>query len=145
MVFDLLATAGFMPAFDRCGLCERTMAHEPVVYVSPSRGGTICRHCEKHVPDRLRIDPRLLGIANLVMELPRSEDGQALRLPRLGRAQVDPLHAILARDLMHNTDRPYRLPAWVIGRRKAVSSRPITGPVMQPHEATKHLGVDTPS
>ena len=124
LLFDLLGESGFLPVLDRCTLCDRTIASERAVYFSPARGGVVCRTCEASVPDRMQIDPRLIGIAEMVMNLPRA-DGRALRLPRLTRMQTDPLHAMLARHLVHNADRPFRMPRYILSRRRAIGSREV--------------------
>lgn len=84
------------------------MAGERMAYFSPSRGGAVCRNCEMSIPDRMVIEPRLLGIATMLLKLPRS-NGVPQRLPRLTRAQSDPLHLMLGKHLEHNTARGYRL------------------------------------
>lgn len=129
LLFDLLRQSGFLPVLDHCAACGRRMSGERAVYFAPSQGGVICRNCEANVPDRMQVDPRLIGIADLVMNLPRA-DGRALRLPRLTRNQTDPLHALLARHLMHNAGQPLRMPRYILRRRRAIAAREIVQPVL---------------
>jgi hypothetical protein len=98
---------------------------ERLLYFSPARGGVVCRNCETGLPDRMQVDPRLIGIAMNVARLPR-QDGVALRLPRLSRAQTDPLHYIFARHLEHNVGKQFRMTRHVMPTRRSVPSRLVT-------------------
>jgi DNA repair protein RecO (recombination protein O) len=108
LLLDLLEESGYMPSLDQCVNCGKPMAGERMAYFSPSRGGAVCRDCEMSIPDRMVIEPRLLGIALMLMKLPRV-DGVPQRLPRLTRAQTDPLHTLLGKHMEHQTARGYRL------------------------------------
>lgn len=108
LVLDLLDESGYLPVLDRCANCDVPIAGERVLFFSPSRGGIVCRNCETSVMDRMPIDPRLIGIALMILKLPRV-DGVPQRLPKLTRAQTDPLHWMLGKHLEHNTARGYRL------------------------------------
>ena len=131
LVLDLLRESGLLPVLDQCTVCGRRMAGEHVVFFAPSQGGVLCRNCEGKVPDRVSVDARLLGIAEMVSHLPRA-DGRALRLPRLTRTQTDPLQAVFARHLMHNTGLPFRMPRHLLRRRKAITAREVTARILPP-------------
>lgn len=125
LVLDLLDESGFMPSLTHCVGCERPTMGERVLYFSPARGGIVCRNCEAGLPDRMQVDPRVIGIASTVARLPRHE-GVAMRLPRLGRTHTDPLHAIFARHLEHNVAKQFRMTRHVLPMRRRVPSRPVT-------------------
>ncbi len=118
LVLDLLDESGFLPSLEMCVNCGMPMAGERVAYFSPSRGGVICRNCEMSIPDRLAIDPRVLSIAVMLQKLPRVS-AIPQRLPRLTRAQSDPLHHILGKHLEHNTARGFRLLRQITRRPRA--------------------------
>ena len=65
------------------------------------------------MPDRLRVDHRLLRMVQLIMRLPRNE-GTAQRLPRLTRHQTDPINRLLAGHVEHTLGRRLRLPEYVL-------------------------------
>jgi DNA repair protein RecO (recombination protein O) len=125
LVLDLLDESGFMPSLSNCVGCDRLTMGERALYFSPARGGVACRDCEAGLPDRMQVDPRLVGIATTVARLPR-QNGVALRLPRLSRAQTDPLHFIFARHLEHNVGKQFRMTRHVMPTRRSVPSRPVT-------------------
>jgi DNA repair protein RecO (recombination protein O) len=81
-------------------------------FFSPTRGGAICPNCETSVPDRLRIDPRLLRLAGQLLKLPRN-NGVALRLPRLTRHQTDPLNRLFAGQIRGILGKPLRMSAYI--------------------------------
>ena len=125
MVLDLLDESGFMPLLSNCVGCDRATMGERVLFFSPARGGVVCRDCEAGLPDRMQVDPRLIGIASTIARLPR-QDGIALRLPRLSRMQTDPLHFIFAHHLEHNVGKQFRMTRHVMPTRRSVPSRPVT-------------------
>ena len=112
---DLLRHVGLLSDLSRCVGCGR-----PAVdatgdgYFSPERGGLVCRQCEGKVPDRLRLDGRLIRLAQQVLRLPRVA-GTPQRLPRLTRHQTDPLNRVFARQIGLTVGRPLRMPGYVLG------------------------------
>lgn len=128
LVLDLLHESGYLPSLDQCVECGRGMSSERTAYFSPSRGGAVCRECEASIPDRMQVEPRLLGIATMLLKLPRV-DAIPQRLPRLTRMQSDPLHIILGRHLEHQTARGYRLLRQITKRPRFVKAAPAPKPV----------------
>ncbi len=63
--------------------------------------------------DRLRLDGRLIRLAQQVLRLPRV-GGTPQRLPRLTRHQTDPLNSLFARQIAHTVGRRLRMPAYVL-------------------------------
>lgn len=131
-VLDLLDESGFMPSLSTCVGCDRPTMGERVLYFSPARGGVVCRSCEAGLPDRMQVDPRLIGIASTLARLPR-QDGVALRLPRLTRNQTDPLQAIFARHLEYNVGKQFRMTRHVMPTRRQVPSRMVN--MLRPEKA----------
>jgi DNA repair protein RecO (recombination protein O) len=112
---DLLRHVGLLSDLSRCVACDRP-ALEPTGdgHFSPERGGLVCRNCEGKVGDRLRLDGRLIRLAQQVLRLPRV-DGTPLRLPQLTRHETDPLNGLFARQVTHTVGRRLRMPAYVLG------------------------------
>ncbi|MFT3786975.1 MAG: DNA repair protein RecO [Tepidisphaeraceae bacterium] len=125
MLLDLLRAAGYLPSLTRCASCGQPTAGERMLYFSGARGGVICRNCEAVVPDRVSIDARLVGIVVNILRLPR-ENGAAVRLPRLTRAQTDPLHEALADHIEHVIQKRLRLKRHVVARRAAAARQTVS-------------------
>jgi hypothetical protein len=66
------------------------------------------------VPDRLRLDARLLRLAQQLLRLPRS-NGSPQRLPRLTRHQTDPLNHLFAEQMNVMLGKRMRMPGYVLG------------------------------
>ncbi|HYE18878.1 MAG TPA: DNA repair protein RecO [Tepidisphaeraceae bacterium] len=113
---DLIREAGYLPDFTACANCRASFSDRAGTWsFSPARGGVICRNCEGVAADRVPIDPRLLSLASSLLRLPRA-NGHQQRLPRLSRAQTDPLNRVFAHHVQHTLGRPLRLPKFVISR-----------------------------
>jgi DNA repair protein RecO (recombination protein O) len=110
---DLLLQTGHAPELASCGECGRRIDARDPVYFSPSRGGVVCRNCEGGTPDRLSVDPRLLRLAQQLVQMPR-DNGVPLRLPRLTRHQTDPLNRLLLQHVQHTIGRPLRMTPYVV-------------------------------
>ncbi|HVT91164.1 MAG TPA: DNA repair protein RecO [Tepidisphaeraceae bacterium] len=108
---DLFREAGYLPQLTDCVNCDQPAADR--AWFSPSRGGLICRNCEGVAPDRIPIDPRLVRIAQTIMNLPRA-NGSPQRLPHLTRHQTDPLNKLLAEHIEHTLSRRLRLTGYVL-------------------------------
>jgi len=104
---DLLKAAGYLPEFFVCVNCHRGPDGKPI-YFSPSRGGVICRNCEGVVRDRLNFDERLMRLVQSILRLPRV-GGVAQRLPKLTRAQTDPLNRLLAEHIGQTLGKRLRM------------------------------------
>jgi DNA repair protein RecO len=112
-VLDVLRESGDLPELAHCVQCGLELPRGPIFF-SPSAGGVICKPCEHMTADRLPIDPLLLGIIQNFLRLPK-ENGTPVRLPRLTRAQTDPLNAMFVRHVEHVLGKPLRLREYVLG------------------------------
>ena len=111
---DLLPYVALLSDLSRCVSCDRPALDGPGDgFFSPERGGLVCRQCEGKVGDRLRLDGRLIRLAQQVLRLPRV-GGTPQRLPRLTRHQTDPLNGLFARQIGHTVGRRLRMPAYVL-------------------------------
>jgi hypothetical protein len=61
----------------------------------------------------MRLDPRLIRLAQQLLRLPRS-NGATLRLPRLTRYQTDPLNRLFAEQMNHTLGKRLRMPGYVL-------------------------------
>jgi DNA repair protein RecO (recombination protein O) len=107
----LLRETGYLPHLDTCVACGAKLNDRDRAFVSPQRGGAICRNCEGATPDRSELDPRLLRLAQ---SLPRME-----RLPQLTRYQTDPLNKMLSQHIEHTLSKRLRMPKYVLNGRGA--------------------------
>jgi DNA repair protein RecO (recombination protein O) len=107
---ELLRETGYLPELTICTSCGREIATSIATQISfsPDRGGILCRNCEPSFPQRLTLNPRLLGIMQLF-----TTNG-ATRLPILTRHQTDPINKLLAEYIEHTLGRRLRLPKYVI-------------------------------
>jgi DNA repair protein RecO (recombination protein O) len=106
---ELLRDTGYLPHLNSCVVCGAKINDRDRVFVSPSRGGVVCRNCEGQTPDRNELDSRLL---RLIQSIPRME-----RLPQLTRHQTDPLNRMLARHIEHALSKRMRMPKYVLNGR----------------------------
>ena len=97
-----------------CTSCGRDVSTTSAAHISFSsdRGGILCRTCEPSFPQRLTLNPRLLGIMQLF-----TTTGTP-RLPILTRHQTDPINKLLAEYIEHTLGRRLRLPKYVIGAKQ---------------------------
>ncbi len=102
--------------FCTCVSCGRTAAAvDPrMAFYSPKEGGLVCRECEPRVPDRSRLDTRLVNLAQRLLRPPPA-DGQPHPLPRLTRQQTDPLNRLFATQVEHTVGKRLRMPRHVVG------------------------------
>jgi DNA repair protein RecO (recombination protein O) len=110
---DLLRETGYLAELSACTSCGRPITGAEPCYFSPNRGGVICRNCEGAVHDRNALDARLLRMVQGVLKLPRS-NGSIQRLPRLTRAQTDPINQLFATHVQHTLGRPLQLVKYVL-------------------------------
>jgi DNA repair protein RecO (recombination protein O) len=111
---DLLHQTGHLADFNVCVECGGGIVEDRVAFFSPGRGGSICQNCQGVVSDRIRLDPRLMRLAQQLLRLPRS-NGTALRLPRLTRHQTDPLNRLFAEQVNHTLGKRMRMTGYVLG------------------------------
>ncbi|MBC7785417.1 MAG: DNA repair protein RecO [Burkholderiales bacterium] len=102
MQLDVLNDTGYLPSFTSCVNCGGKI--DARAAYMPQRPGLICQNCEPAYTDRIAINPRLLGIAGSILKLPRVR-AVPQRLPRLTRAQTDPLNAFLANQIQQIIQR----------------------------------------
>ena len=57
----LLNAIGYAPNLESCVSCRHTIRKRQVVYFSSTAGGLICRDCEPHYVEKLRVSPELVG------------------------------------------------------------------------------------
>jgi DNA repair protein RecO (recombination protein O) len=110
---DLLREAGYLPELSACTNCGSLLSAREPVFFSATRGGVACRNCEGVLPDRISIDPRLIGLMQGMLRLPQS-NGLVQRLPRLTRHQTDPLNRLLAEHLQHTLGRKLRVTEYIV-------------------------------
>jgi hypothetical protein len=73
----------------------------------------VCRNCEAVVHDRMTLDPRLLGLLQGILRLPRA-NGSPRRLPQLTRHQTDPINRLFADQIQHTLGRRLQLAPYVL-------------------------------
>lgn len=112
---DVLRSAGYLPELRLCTACGEIVDGRGGAWFSPASGGIVCRNCELSVHDRIPFDPRLLGVLQMVLKLPR-QGGAVQRLPQLTRHQTDPINRLLATHIEQTLQRRLRMPRWVVGR-----------------------------
>jgi len=110
---DLLREAGLLPELSQCMNCGKPVTHFPRAFFAIDQGGVICRDCEGSFAQRIEIDPRLLRIAQSILNLPRA-GGTPQRLPVLTRHQTDPLNRLLAEHVRYACGRDLRLARYVL-------------------------------
>jgi DNA repair protein RecO (recombination protein O) len=110
---DLLRESGYLVELFRCASCGAVLDERGPAYFSANRGGVVCRNCEGTLPDRTEIDPRLLRLLQIILQLPRS-NGSAQRLPQLTRHQTDPINRMFADHIQHTLGRPLRVSRYVL-------------------------------
>ncbi len=116
----LLRESGYTPSLANCVSCgaEARLLRDRA-YFSPSLGGLVCRNCESIAPDRIEIDPRLIGVVQTVL-------GSPARLPRLTRHQTDPINRVLSAHIEHTLGRRLRMTPWILDRVAKSSAPQIT-------------------
>lgn len=58
---DLLRAIGYAPDLERCVSCRGVIQRNRPVFFSAGAGGLLCRDCEPHHVEKLRVLPRLIG------------------------------------------------------------------------------------
>jgi DNA repair protein RecO (recombination protein O) len=109
---DLMRESGYLPELAVCVGCHSPLGPRDATYFSASRGGVACRNCEGAMPDRLALDPRLIGLLQAILRLPKT-NGSTQRLPRLTRHQTDPINRVFADHMQHTLGRKLRLTDYV--------------------------------
>jgi DNA repair protein RecO (recombination protein O) len=106
---DLLKFSGYLPELFVCIACGKKLDDTRIVHFAPSRGGVACQDCHANLTSPLRLDGRLLRVAPSILRLPRANRAPQ-RLPKLTRAQTDPLNRLLAEHVTHTLGK--RLRTW---------------------------------
>lgn len=113
---DVLQQTGHAPQLINCANCGVVLEERTGAHYSPQTGGMVCRSCQGPGQDRFSIDPRLLRVAQQLMQLPRG-NGLPQRLPRLTRHQTDPLNKLIALHVQHTTGRALKMPPYLLRSR----------------------------
>ncbi len=104
---DLLRESGYLPELLACVSCGAPADDWTAVWFSASRGGIVCRNCEARLPDRLKLDIRLLRLLQTLLRV--------ARLPQVTRHQTDPLNRLLADHIEQTLGRPLRMRGYILG------------------------------
>ena len=110
---DLLRESGYLPELSACVNCGVIIGVREAGSFSAARGGVLCRNCEAKHSDRIAFDPRLLGMLQTILRLPKA-NGAVQRLPRLTRHQTDPINRILADHMRHTLGNKLRMPEYIL-------------------------------
>ena len=110
---DLMRESGYLPELGVCVGCNSPMNPREATFFSASHGGVVCRNCEGTMPDRLALDPRLIGLLQTILRLPKA-NGSPQRLPRLTRHQTNPINRVFADHMQHTLGRKLRLTDYVL-------------------------------
>lgn len=113
---DLLREAGYLPEMNACVSCGSSMQRfqpQERAYFSLARGGSVCQSCEGAILDRGQLDPRLLGLVQGLLRLPRVEGGFP-PLPRLERRHTDPLNRLFAAHIERTLGRSLQMTKYVV-------------------------------
>jgi DNA repair protein RecO (recombination protein O) len=121
-LLDLLRESGYAPELTQCTVCGKPPTGDRV-HFSLARGGIVCGRCEDLAPDRQPVEASLLRLADAIARQPR-EDGVASALPRLARAQSDPLNRLLLEHLSHTLQRPIATGRYVVPSRRPGPTTP---------------------
>jgi recombinational DNA repair protein (RecF pathway) len=101
-----------VPPLDACVACGAGTLSGRRAGFSSRAGGTLCEACTRAGPEVSRVDPRLLALMQNIQRLPR-EGAIVRRLPRLSRAQSDPILEMLLDHVQHQTGKPTRMRRWL--------------------------------
>ena len=103
---ELLRITGFLPELTGCISCGRPIESGRVTF-SPQLGGLVCGDCPIAPGPRIASDARLIRILQTLLRLPRA-DNIPQRLPRMTRAQTDPVNRLLAEYLRYTLGHDLR-------------------------------------
>lgn len=110
---ELLRQVGFMPEVSQCVVCGQPAATEGRIVFSPGTGGVVCARCTVPPGPRLITEARILRIIQTILRLPHI-DGIPQRLPRLTRAQTNPVNRLLADYIRHLLGHDLRVAGYVL-------------------------------
>lgn len=111
-VVGLIEEAGFMPELAACVVCGRPAGNGRVLF-SPGAGGVVCGQCPAPEGPKIVTESALIRMLRTIALLPKVK-GVRLRLPRLTRAQADPLNRVLAQYMQCILGRELRSASYVI-------------------------------
>lgn len=108
---NLLLQTGFLPELGVCVTCGKAIEWGRVLF-SPQAGGVVCGTCPAPEGPRIVADARLIRILQTVLKLPKVK-GIPQRLPRLTRAQTNPVNRLLADYLRYTLGNDLRVASYV--------------------------------
>ena len=108
---DLLRRGGLVPELRRCVRTRRPLG-DGGAYFSPREGGTLLPEAAEGVYDVMAVSADQLRLMRGLLQLLASPT--PARLPRLSRAETDPLHRLLVAHLQHALGRRLRTPRFVL-------------------------------
>ena len=115
---EALRAGGYLPNLDRCAKTRQPVTGGPVLF-SPGLGGVVLPEAAAGVYDVMRIGYDGLRLLRGLVRLLGT--GVPQRLPRLDRADTDPLHAVLAAHVRRSAGVRLRVPPFFLpGGRVAV-------------------------
>ena len=92
---SLLKEAGFRPVIDSCVNCSISFnSNWPQIYFSSASNGLICRDCEAHFPDRMRLSE---PVANCLANLKRIGDADKKVLLEIEKILIVHITELLGR------------------------------------------------
>lgn len=92
---EVLRQVGYLPTLEFCHSCGRDISGEASAWFVPHDGSVACQQCGAPPNQRLLLDGRVVRMIQLILKLPQTA-GRPQRLPRLSRAQSDPVNLLLA-------------------------------------------------
>ena len=110
---ELLRQLGYLPSLDFCRACGQEIAAQGDAWFIPHDGSVACAQCGAAPNQRVALDRRVLRMMQLILKLPQV-DGRPQRLPRLSRAQSDPINALLLSYLQETAGRRLKSARYVV-------------------------------
>ena len=111
---ELLRKLGYLPSLDFCRRCGQEITGQADAWFIPHEGSVACGQCGALPNQRVPLDWRVLRMIQLILKLPQAE-GRPQRLPRLSRAQSDPINALLLSYLQETAGRALKTARYVVG------------------------------
>jgi DNA repair protein RecO (recombination protein O) len=111
---ELLRRLGYLPSLDFCRACGQEITGQGEAWLIPHDGSVACGQCGAPPNQRVPLDGRVLRMIQLILKLPQA-DGRPQRLPRLSRAQSDPINELLLSYLQETGGRRLKTARYVVG------------------------------
>lgn len=109
---DVLRQSGIVPELGRCTVSGQPVTEDPVFF-SAHRGGVLLPENTAAVFDTMAVPYH--SVVTMRRMLAGLATGQPQRLPRMSRAEADPLHRVLSRHVQHAQGRRLRVPRFLLG------------------------------